>query len=138
MPEFSLRFQQAIARIDAANAADTDVVSDGTSQVPGEVLYSRRMTDWLTKLYPNASEALHLAVRAQHIRRWEKPRSEYPMDRAGYHRWRTALYDFHANTAGQILAEVGYDSETIDQVKSMLRKQRLKADQMIDGMLVVL
>jgi hypothetical protein len=128
MPEFSLRFQQAIARIDAANAADTDVVSDGTSQVPGEVLYSRRMTDWLTKLYPNASEALHLAVRAQHIRRWEKPRSEYPMDRAGYHRWRTALYDFHANTAGQILAEVGYDSETIDQVKSMLRKQRLKAD----------
>lgn len=86
------------------------------------------MTAWLTKLYPDASEALHLAARAQHIRRWERPRSEYPMDRAGYHRWRTALYRFHADLAGKILAEVGYDQETIQQVQSMLKKQRLKAD----------
>jgi hypothetical protein len=125
---FSSRFQQAIDRIDAANAADPDMAFDGTAQVPGELLYSRRMTDWLTKLYPQASEALHLAARAQHIRRWEKPRSQYPMDRAGYHRWRTALYDFHADAAARILTDVGYDDSTIDRVRSMLRKQRLKTD----------
>ena len=86
------------------------------------------MTDWLEKLYPQASEALHLAARAQHIRRWEVPRSGYPMDRAGYHRWRTGLYKFHADAAGEILIDAGYDAATIDRVRSMLQKQRLKTD----------
>lgn len=122
------RFRAAIARIDAANAADPNLVSDGSTQLPAEVLYSRRMTDWLEKLYPQASEALHLAARAQHIRRWEVPRSGYPMDRAGYHRWRTGLYKFHADAAGEILIDAGYDAATIDRVRSMLQKQRLKTD----------
>jgi hypothetical protein len=50
------------------------------------------------------------------------------MDRAGYHRWRTTLYSFHADEAARILGDVGYDAETIARVKSLLRKERLKAD----------
>ncbi len=111
-------------RIDAANAADPNRVAD----IPAEVLYSQRMTAWLTKLYPHASEALQLAARAQHIRRWEVPRNSYPMDRAGYHRWRTGLYTFHADAAADILSEVGYDDATIQRVRSLLKKERLKAD----------
>ena len=118
------KFKQAIEKIDAANAADPSSV-DG---VPSELLYSRRMTAWLGKLYPDASEALQLAARAQHIRRWEVPRSSYPMDRAGYHRWRTGLYTFHGDAAAEILQELGYDQTTIDRVKSLLKKERLKAD----------
>jgi hypothetical protein len=122
------RFRLAMERIDSANATDPHLVSDGSSQVPAEVLYSQRMTAWLEKLYPQASEALHLAARAQHIRRWEVPRNSYPMDRAGYHRWRTGLYSFHADAAAKILSEVGYDEPTIQRVRSMLKKERLKAD----------
>jgi hypothetical protein len=118
------RFRLAIERIDAANASDPNRVSD----VPAEVLYSQRMTSWLAKLYPQASEALQLAARAQHIRRWEVPRNTYPMDRAGYHRWRTGLYTFHADAAAIILSEVGYDEATIQRVRSLLKKERLKAD----------
>jgi Domain of unknown function (DUF4202) len=91
-------------------------------------VYARRMTKWLGKLYPDASEALRLAARSQHIRRWEIPRNSFPMDRAGYHRWRTTLYTFHADVAEKILREVGYDDATIGRVRSLLRKERLKAD----------
>ena len=50
------------------------------------------------------------------------------MDRAGYHKWRSTLYGFHADTAAGLLREAGYDEELIARVSSLLRKQRLKAD----------
>ncbi len=122
------RFQRAIERIDAANARDPHQVSDGSSLVPSELLYSRRMTAWLGRLYPDASEPLQLAVRAQHIRRWEVPRDRYPIDRAGYHRWRTGLYSYHAEMTAEILRDIGYQPATLDRVRSLLKKERLKTD----------
>ncbi len=122
------RFQSAVAAFDAANAEDPHRVKHNGSEVPAELLYARRMTDWLARLYPDASEPLRLAARAQHIRRWEIPRDTFPIDRAGYHRWRTTLYTFHADTAARILRDVGYDDATIARVRSLLRKERLKAD----------
>lgn len=123
------RFAAAVAAIDAANAADPNVATDddGTA-APAEVVYGRRMTRWLDRLYPDAAEPLRLAARAQHVRRWEVPRESQPMDRAGYHRWRTGLYAFHADVAGGLLRAVGYDDETVRRVRSLLRKERLKAD----------
>ena len=120
------RLQTAIARLDAANAEDPNVETvDGVAH-PKELLYAQRMTAWLDKLAPDASEALRLAARAQHIRRWAIPRRDYPMTRTGYLKWRTTLYRFHADTAGDILREVGYDDVTIAAVQSLLRKERLK------------
>lgn len=105
--------------IDAANSEDPS---------GKELVYSQRMTGWLGKLEPGASEALQLAARAQHVRRWMILRSEYPMDRAGYHRWRTRLYDFHADEVEKILREAGYDEVTIARVRSLVRKERIKTD----------
>ena len=48
------------------------------------------------------------------------------MTRTGYLKWRTTLYRFHADTAGDVLREVGYDDATIAAVQSLLRKERLK------------
>jgi len=113
------KFLRAIERFDAANAEDPD---------GEELLYAQRMSEWLGRLAPDASEALKLAARAQHIRRWEIPRFKYPMDRAGYHRWRSELYGFHAKVAGEILQGVGYDPAIIARVQSLLKKERLKED----------
>ena len=120
------RFETAIARLDAANAEDPNLETvDGVAH-PKELLYAQRMTAWLDRLAPDASEALRLATRAQHIRRWAIPRRDYPMTRTGYLKWRTILYRFHADTAGDILREVGYDDATVAAVQSLLRKERLK------------
>lgn len=121
-------FAAAIARIDAAHMEDPNrEVCDGVA-LPRELVYARRMSAWLDRLKPDASEALRLAVRAQHIRRWTIPRDSYPMDRAGYHRWRGVLARLHAETAGDILRETGYDESTIARVQALVRKERLKLD----------
>jgi Domain of unknown function (DUF4202) len=122
------RFNAAIARFDAANAEDpTTEVFQGVVY-PKELLYAQRMTAWLDKLAPDASEALHLAVRCQHIQRWTIPRHTYAMDRTGYLRWRTTLAKFHADTAAAILRDVGYADTTIRRVQTLLRKESLKRD----------
>jgi len=129
-PRDSQLFQNAIARIDAANSEDPTQI-DGE---PGQVIYARRMSEELKQLYPEAPVALQLAARSQHIRRWQIPRDSYPMTRAGYHQWRTKLYGFHAEQAGQILREVGYEAETIARVQGLLRKEKLKADPLMQSL----
>jgi hypothetical protein len=122
------RFAAAIERFDAANARDPNVtLLDGSPQ-PKELVYARRMTEWLERLEPNASEAVRLAARCQHLMRWSIPRESFPIDRAGYLAWRTTLYDFHADRAAHILRDVGYDEATIGRVRSLVRKEKLKAD----------
>ena len=122
------RFESAIARIDAANAQDPNRTTvDGVEQ-PHELHYARRMTEWLERLAPGASEALRLAVRCQHLCRWVIPRSQFPMTRAGYHTWRTTLARFHADKAAEILREVGYDEATVARVQSLVRKEGLNTD----------
>ncbi len=121
-------FQKAIQQFDQANAADPnrDVV-DGVEQ-PRELVYSQRLMGWVLKLNRDASEALLLAARSQHICRWESPRSDYPMDRAGYLKWRADLKKFHAAKAGSILQELGYDEGTIQHVKSLNLKNDFGKD----------
>ena len=119
-------FERAMSAIDAANAADPNRVDEAGR--PKELVYAEQMTRWLAELVPDASDALRLAVRAQHIRRWEIPRDSYPMDRIGYLKWRTDLKNLHAKLAGDILAEAGYDDVTVARVQGLIRKERLKQD----------
>ena len=124
----SERFAAAIERIDRANADDPTRVNVAGAEQPAALDYARRMTAWLDRLYPDASEALRLAVRCQHLKRWAFPRDRYPMTRAGYHQWRTAAGGFHAEEAGTILRAVGYDDATVARVQSLVRKEGLKTD----------
>src|SRR3990170_4406209 len=122
------RFQRAIERFDAANAEDPNrKVADGLDQ-PKELLYAQRLSAMLERFAPEASEALCLAVRCQHIRRWTIARSDFPVGAAGYKQWRTKLQQFHAEIAAGILRETGYGEETVARVQALLRKEKLKLD----------
>lgn len=122
------RLQDAFDRIDEANAQDPNTEDVDGVETPAALVYGRRMTGQLERLRPDASEALRIAARAQHIRRWELPRSDFPMDRAGYLKWRTTLYGYHGEKAGEIMAAAGYDDESIARVKLILSKRKLKTD----------
>ncbi|MEW5768887.1 MAG: DUF4202 domain-containing protein [Pseudomonadota bacterium] len=124
MIENQARFDQAIALFDAANAEDPNQ-DEGQ---PKELLYARRMTEMLGRFAPDASEVAQLAVRAQHIRRWTVPRNTYPMTKEGYYAWRTGLYKFHADTAGELMRQAGYDDAMIEQVKKAVGKRALKVN----------
>ena len=118
------RFDQAVALFDAANAEDPNQ-DEGQ---PKELLYGTRMSKMIGRFAPDAAEAAQLAVRAQHIRRWTVPRNSYPMDKEGYHAWRTGLYTFHANTAGELMREAGYDDAMIERVKKAVGKRGIKSN----------
>ena len=122
------RFTTAIARIDAANLADPSHETFQGVEQPKELIYSQRMSAWLDRFEPNASEPLRLAAHGQHICRWTIPRDTFSMDRPGYHRWRTTCQRMHAEKLGEILQSVGYDDSTITRVQSLVRKERLKLD----------
>jgi hypothetical protein len=122
------RFRAAIAAIDSVNAEDPSTEPDGALTAPSALLYGQHMSAWLLRLSPDAPEELRLAARAQHIGRWKIPRGSYPEGRDGYLAWRAALARFHAETAGNILVEVGYGPECIARVGDLLQKKQLKRD----------
>lgn len=124
----SNRFRKAVEQFDAINREDPNRESFQGKTSPKELLYAQRMTACLNRLAPDASEPLRLAARCQHIARWQIPRSNYPMDRRGYHQWRTTLNCFHAEKAGEILHALGYDDETASRVQGFLLKKHLKHD----------
>lgn len=128
MTPLSPRFDAVIADIDAANAQDPRQDQVGGTSRPREVVYSERMSECLPRLYPEASEALRIAARAQHICRWQIPRKEYPLGREGYNAWRSACRDHHATLTSAIMRRHGYADGEIAQVVKIIRKEQLKRD----------
>jgi hypothetical protein len=114
--------------MDAANARDPNTETVAGQPQPRELLYAERLTAWVLKLNPNASEELRLAARSQHICRWEIPRHRYPFDRAGYLRWRAELKKFHAEKSGAILRECGYPEHTVQRVQELNLKLNFPHD----------
>lgn len=119
-------FTAATQLIDDTNRQDPNLETSDGKEWPKELLYSIRMVDMLTRFLPDADEAQKLAIRAQHIARWKSRRDAYPEGRIGYLQWRKDLYKYHANTAGDLLKQVGYDDGVITRVKDAVAKRRIK------------
>lgn len=126
--EHAGRFERAMRRFDEENARDPNQESDGSATYPREWLYSQRLSEWVRRLRPDASEVLRLAARCQHLCRWTIPRDSYPATRAGYLKWRNDLKAFHARKAGEILREVGYPEEVVRRVQALNLKENLATD----------
>ena len=122
------RLRRALLAIDAANADDPNTIAVRGETRPKELAHAELATEWIEKLVAEPSDALRLAVRAHHIRRWEIPRSEHPEGRAGYHRWRKTLQAFHAARVGEILAANGYEPDTVARVQALVKKEGLGTD----------
>lgn len=122
------RLQRVLDAIDDANREDPNREEWQGEWVSKEWLYGRRMSEWLHRLAPEAPETLQIAARGQHIRRWEVPRDTYPEGRAGYHQWRTYLYGYHGDRIAELMEAAGYDSESVERVRFLLKKKKLKTD----------
>jgi len=122
------RFDRAIAAIDAANRDDPNRILVRGEIRPKELAHAELVTEWVGRLRPDPSEALLLAARAHHIRRWSSLRASYPEGRAGYLRWRRDLSQRQAADVGALLDEAGYDEPTIERVQAIMRKRDLASD----------
>jgi Domain of unknown function (DUF4202) len=114
--------------------------SSSPETIPYELHYARKMTSYLhlhlqgserspspaTSTTPNPSPYLSLAVRAQHLRRWEIPRSSYPEGKAGYFAWRTMLKKRQAELVRSICLQCGYGEDGAERVARLVGKVGLK------------
>jgi hypothetical protein len=122
------RLETVIGLIDEANQQDPNPETFEGVAYPREWLYGRRMSACLEQFCPESSEALRIAARGQHIRRWEIPRSNYPVTREGYLKWRTFLNGFHADQVAGLMRHVGYEADLIERVKTLIQKRGIKTD----------
>jgi len=133
----SARLRAALAAIDEANAADPTRVTVRGRTGPKEIVHADLVTEWVLRFEPDADDALLLAARGHHFRRWTVPRSSYPVGRAGYLRWRKDLHAQHARELGVLLGEAGYDDGTIARVRAIVSKDGLARATATDGVQVL-
>ena len=112
------------AAIDLANSRDPR----DHHGVPLALAQGRMAEEWVMRLAPQASDALRLAARAHHLRRWELPRSDYPAGRAGYLRWRRAQQQRHARDLASVAALAGLDGSVSARAAEIVSKQQLGSD----------
>ncbi|MEO9947009.1 DUF4202 domain-containing protein [Paraglaciecola sp.] len=121
-------YEQAVILIDQANSEDTNVETAEGKEFPKELLYGQRMSDMLSRYKSDADHVMQLAVRGQHIQRWQSSRSNYPMNRQGYHKWRSDLYVFHANKVAAIMTQVGFAEDAVLRAKHAVAKVAMKSN----------
>lgn len=130
------KFEKAFALIDEAHSQDPRQVTPPTTTtdtteptpIPYELHYANKMTKYLTQRLPNASETLQLAIRAQHLRRWEVPRDTYPKTKPGYYAWRSYLQKRQAEIVQQMCLDSGYSAADAGRVAALVRKEGLKQE----------
>ena len=119
---------QLFERIDQLNREDPNMEQVGGTSVPRELAYAQRLCDWVDRLRPDASEALRIAARGQHVQRWTIPRERYERTRRGYLRWREDLKTFHADTVARLMHGIGFPDASIQRVREIMGKRRLQDD----------
>jgi len=117
------REERTLAAIDAANEPDPERVVVAGEQRPLQQTLGRRASEWVDRLDPAAGPAQRMAARAHHLRRWERPRTDYPDGRAGYLRWRRDAKAVHAEQVVALLAAEGWDEATVAETQRLVRKE---------------
>jgi hypothetical protein len=128
----SARYEAAVAAIDAANEQDPNVVEVRGRQIPLALAHGQLASEWIGRLVDQPDDALLLAARAHHLRRWEMPRDSYPLGRAGYLRWRRDQKTRHARDVSEILTMCGYESVAIERVQQLVRRESIDGAQAVE------
>lgn len=109
----------ALAAIDHAHAADPERRGDR----PAELVYADAVERWVRRLVGSPSDVLILAARCQHLERWALPRSSYPLDRTGYHAWRTEQYRRQGARARELCVAAGVAEADAERVERLVAKR---------------
>ena len=132
MRDLSPRYDEAVAAIDQANAADPNRVEVRGHQIALALAHGTMAAEWIEQLIDEPDEALLLAARAHHLRRWELRRDSYPTGRPGYLRWRRDQKARHATDVAAILAPCGYETAEIDRVQRLIKREPVEGSQAVE------
>jgi hypothetical protein len=122
------QLQNVLEAIDTINKTDINTTVVNGISSPKELLYGQYMSTCLEKYWPNSSENLQIAVRAQHVKRWHLKRSDFALGKKGYLTWRKELSVFHAATAKALMLGHGYSEDDAETTSVIIRKENLKSN----------
>ena len=117
---------KAFQLIDAAHSEDPNKITIASQELPYELHYAQLMTKYLLIHTPSPSPTVSTACRAQHFRRWETPRSSYPLGKAGYYSWRTYLKKLQAEQVKAVCLDCSYSEDEANAVARLIAKEDLK------------
>ncbi len=126
------RYAAAVAAIDAADADDPNVVIVRGRQLPLALAHGQLAVEWIGHLVDDPDDALLLAARAHHLRRWQVRRDSYPPGRPGYLRWRRDQKARHAADVAEILESCGYAAAEIERVQRLVRREPIEGAQAME------
>ncbi|MFN8436899.1 MAG: DUF4202 domain-containing protein [Cytophagales bacterium] len=129
-----MNFTKACTAFEIYNQQDPNIFIWDGKEYAQEYFLAEQLDKWVRVLAPNASEALLLAAKCQHIGRWECPRADFPEGKVGYLNWRKNAALHHCKIAREILENCGYDAPLIERVEQILQKQKIKADAEVQTM----
>ena len=123
---FNSPLQSTLAAIDDINKQDPNQSKINQKTCPKELIYGQLMSQCLHTYWPEANVCLQVAVRGQHIKRWHIPRSEFPIGKVGYLKWRKTLGIFHAQTTKELMISSGFSEIDAEKTAAIIRKEKLK------------
>ena len=124
----SCRLNSVLSAIDTINQQDPHQIEENGQLQAKELVYGHQMSNCLNQYWPDASELLQIAVRAQHIKRWHLKRHDFDTGKAGYLKWRKELGKFHAELTAALMQENGYSPEEASQTAAIIRKEKFKSN----------
>jgi Domain of unknown function (DUF4202) len=116
------------AAIDAANAEDPTAIEWHGINVPRSLIQGQRASCWLSKLTPDASDALRIAARAHHLRRWAIPRADFTEGRPGYLKWRRESKAASAASLNNLLEPLGVSADVRSRAGDLVQRIGLGTD----------
>jgi hypothetical protein len=128
MTRFASPLDAALNAVDEANRQDPNHITVDGVTWPLAELQGGRATHWVGELAADASSAVLLAARAHHLRRWSVARADFPDGRAGYHRWKRAVKEVHAQALVEVTDGLGLDPEVVARAQSLVRRVGLGSD----------
>ncbi len=122
------KLKRAFELFDDYNKRDPNLTTWEDETYSYEYFYALQLYNWVLKLEPDASEALLLASKSQHIGRWEIKRDAYPAGKSGYLKWRSDLGKYHAEKAGELMKIAGIADAIVEQAQKIILKKQIKVD----------
>ena len=124
-------FETTLEGLDSLHSEDPVRIEVEGESVARELWHAQQMSAWLRRLVPEPDELLRIAVRGQHLQRWQLSRRDYPEGRQGYLKWRREQGVRASATTARLMQEAGYSSEDAERVASLIRKEGLGRDEAV-------
>lgn len=122
------RWRGAITAFTRHHAEDPRTIERDGITTTVSLDYHARVSAWMRRLDAGAPLPARLAALAQHVRRFEMPRTAYPAGPQGYKRWRSTALLRHAEIARTELVALGYPDEIVTHTCDAILKKTLAHD----------